>query len=279
MIGVESVQLRTTGGSKTSKRARGEIPFRCRQWTIVLNDVPRTIGRARIAQDVDVLCGHVALGEQYRPPTFAVFGDVDDEHGVSRRAALNEDIARFDVSDIDDLELARERKSACVAEHDVQVVAERNVAVVGLSALGPGSLSTTEVRAHAALPFFPPRRRRVRKAKANVAVTAGLMLELGAQSHDRVGALLPVAIPHIHVEHEMMRLLIPFLLSVEQSNLRTTRLDRQTTKPSSETVGGNLDALPPGWRGNAALDCSRRWRRQPRVGRSARCAGQNKEDG
>jgi hypothetical protein len=155
------------------------------------------------------------LSEEDRSPTFAVFGDVDDKHGMSRRAALDEDIARFDVSDIDNLELARERKRARVAEDDVQVAAERSVAVVGRSALAPDGFSTPEVRSHAALPLFPTRWRCVGEAKANVAVTAGLMLELGAQSHDRIGALLPVAIPNVHVEHEMMRLLIPFLLPVK----------------------------------------------------------------
>jgi hypothetical protein len=86
------------------------------------------------------------------------------------------------------------------------------------------------------------------------------MLELGAQSHDRIGALLPVAFAHVHVEHEMVRLLIPFLLPIEQPHIRPARLDRQTAKPSGETVRRNLNALPPGWNGDAVFNRSRRWR-------------------
>lgn len=79
------------------------------------------LGVGGVFDDMDVLGGHIALGEQKDAMAVVVFCDVDYEHGVAGVAAFDKDVAGPDRGQRGRYELVFERMGAAPGKDVSQV--------------------------------------------------------------------------------------------------------------------------------------------------------------
>ena len=108
-----------------------EGPFRGVEDVVVGGSVPGGKGGiAGIAEDVDVLGGHITLCQEEGFVAVFIHGDIEDDHGMAWGASFDEDVAGPDLLYIGDAsEIAGEGLGAGEAEDGLQVGLKRGPVV------------------------------------------------------------------------------------------------------------------------------------------------------
>ena len=146
-------------------------------------------------------------------------GNVGDKHGVTRKAALDEEIAWRDVGDRHGGELALQRMRAGPGEDRVHVAAERGVTRIRRRAARPGERAARRARPVAGRPAREgDRLGRARIVEGDLARPVHGVQPLGAQPHGRVRALLQVARADVDVDDCRMHVLPEFRRTAEEQH-------------------------------------------------------------
>ena len=162
---------------------------------------------------MDVLGGHVALGQEIDAMALRVFGGIRHEHGMARGAAFYKYVPGIQLVQGYRRQLLFQRPGAAVGEYRSEITIKAGAAFAKLERSRqsiPLQAGTAEAYPAAIGPFEEIEPDALFGIEVDAAEVVCGEEELGTQAHDRVGALLQVLVAHRNVQHGKLGVLIAF---------------------------------------------------------------------